>query len=122
VVRGSILSLRQTEFVDAARALGASNGRIMLRHLLPNFLGPVIVYETLRIPEYIVLEATLSFIGLGVNPPTPSWGLMINEGAQAMRSHPHLALYPAITLSLALMAFNFLGDGLRDALDPRMRR
>ncbi len=121
MVRGSILSLRETEFILAARALGATDQRIIVRHLVPNFLGPVIVYETLRIPEYILLEATLSFIGLGVSAPTPSWGLMINEGAQAMRSYPHLVLFPAITLSLTLMAFNLVGDGLRDALDPRMR-
>lgn len=121
LVRASILALKETEFIEAAHSLGASDIRIMARHLAPNFLGPVIVAETLNIPNYILLEAILSFIGLGVNPPTPSWGLMINEGANAMRSYPHLALFPAITLSATLMAFNFLGDGLRDALDPRMR-
>ncbi len=121
LVRGSVLALKEMEFIEAAHSLGASDIRIMARHLAPNFLGPVIVAETLNIPNYILLEAILSFIGLGVNPPTPSWGMMISEGANAMRSYPHLALFPAITLSTTLLAFNFLGDGLRDALDPHMR-
>lgn len=121
LVRGLVLSLKEQEFVNAARALGASDRRIILRHLLPNFLGPVIVAETLNIPTYILFEAFLSFIGLGVNPPVPSWGAMINEGVQAMRSSPHLVLFPSLTMVLALLSFNFLGDGLRDALDPRMR-
>ena len=121
LVRGIVLSLKEQEFVSAARALGASDRRIILRHLLPNFLGPVIVAETLNIPTYILFEAFLSFIGLGVNPPVPSWGAMINEGVQVMRSSPHLVLFPSLTLVLALLSFNFLGDGLRDALDPRTR-
>ncbi len=121
LVRGSILGLKETEFVEAARSVGASDFRLMARHLAPNFLGPVIVAETLNIPNYIILEAVLSFLGLGVNPPTPSWGVMISEGVRAMRSYPYLALFPAATLSITLLAFNFLGDGLRDALDPHMR-
>ncbi|MBI4282542.1 MAG: ABC transporter permease [Chloroflexi bacterium] len=121
LVRGQILSLKEREFVDAARAVGAGHMRIMTVHLLPNFLGPVIVAETLNIPTYILFEAFLSFIGLGVNPPMPSWGSMINEGIRGVRSYPHLVLFPSIALSLTLLAFNFLGDGLRDALDPRMR-
>ncbi|MBI4298662.1 MAG: ABC transporter permease [Chloroflexi bacterium] len=121
LVRGMILSLKEQQFVEAALVAGASDFRIMSRHLLPNFLGPVIVAETLNIPNYIIIEAFLSFIGLGVNPPMPSWGGMISEGFRGMRSYPHLVLFPAMALSITLLAFNFLGDGLRDALDPRMR-
>jgi len=93
----------------------------MMKHMLPNLIGPCIVAVTLQIPRYITFEAFLSFIGLGVNPPTPSWGMMISEGYKAIRSYPHLALYPGIALAITMMAFNFLGDGLRDALDPRMK-
>ena len=121
LVRGSILALREAEFIQAAHAVGASDLRIMTRQLAPNYLGPVIVAETLNVPNYIILESVLSYQGLGVNPPTPSWGMMISEGVQVMRSYPHLALFPAITLSVTLLAFNFVGDGLRDAFDPRMR-
>ena len=121
LVRGMVLGLKEQDFVDAAHALGASDRRIVVRHLLPNFLGPVIILETLNVPTYILTEAFLSFIGLGVNPPTPSWGGMISEGFRGLRSYPHLVLYPSAALSITLLAFNFLGDGLRDALDPRMR-
>jgi len=120
-MRGQVLSLREKEFVEAARSIGASNLRIMFRHILPNAIGPLIVLETLAIPNYIAYEAFLSFIGLGVNPPTPSWGMMISDGARVIRSYPHLALFPGIALAITMFAFNFLGDGLRDALDPRMR-
>jgi len=119
IARGQVLSYKQMEFVEAAKALGANNTRIMFKHLLPNILGPLIVAETLAIPGYIFTEAFLSFIGLGVNAPTPSWGIMIQEGAQALRSYPNQVLVPAIALSLTTLAFNFLGDGLRDAFDPR---
>jgi len=108
-------------FVVAARSLGARPQRIIFKHLLPNILGPCIVQETLQIPGYILTEAFLSFIGLGVNPPTPSWGIMIQEGYQALRSYPHVPFAPAGALALTVLAFNFLGDGLRDAFDPRMR-
>lgn len=121
LVRGIILSLKEREFIQAAQALGASDLRIIGVHLLPNTLGPIIVAETLNIPSYILLEAFLSFIGLGVNPPTPSWGGMINDGVASMRSYPHQVLAPAGALSLSLLAFNFLGDALRDALEPKMR-
>jgi len=121
LTRGQILSLRETEFIVAARAVGAKTPRIMGRHILPNILGPIIVAETLTIPNYIRTEAFLSFIGLGVNPPTPSWGAMINDGRGVLVSYPHQALFPALMLFLIMFAFNFLGDGLRDALDPRMR-
>jgi oligopeptide transport system permease protein len=95
--------------------------RIVFRHLLPNILGPCIVAETMAIPGYIFTESFLSFIGLGVNAPTPSWGIMINEGYRAMRAHPHVLIFPALALMLTTLAFNFLGDGLRDAFDPRMK-
>jgi oligopeptide transport system permease protein len=121
IARGMALSLREKEFVEAARATGNSNFQIMIKHILPNLIGPCIVAVTLQIPRYITFEAFLSFIGLGVNPPTASWGMMISEGYKAIRSYPHLALYPGIALAITMMAFNFLGDGLRDALDPRMK-
>jgi len=120
LARGQVLSYKRMEFVEAARAIGANDTRIMFKHLLPNILGPLIVSETLSIPTWIFLEAFLSFIGLGVNAPTPSWGIMISEGVQALRSYPNQILFPAIALSLTTLAFNFLGDGLRDAFDPRM--
>lgn len=121
LVRGQVLSVREKEYVEAAASLGASRGRIVSRHILPNILGVLIVSETLAIPTYISYEAFLSFIGLGVNPPTPSWGGMISEGARSIQSYPNQALFPALALFLVIFAFNFLGDGLRDALDPRMR-
>jgi len=121
IARGMALSLREKEFVEAARATGNSNIQIMMKHILPNLIGPCVVAVTLRIPRFITFEAFLSFIGLGVNPPIPSWGMMISEGYTAIRSNPHLALYPGIALAITMMAFNFLGDGLRDALDPRMK-
>ena len=120
-MRGQVLSLREKEYVEAARCLGANNLTIMFRHILPNAIGPLIVLETLAIPGYISYEAFLSFIGLGVNPPTPSWGIMISDGARLIRSYPHTALFPGAALAITMFAFNFLGDGLRDALDPRMR-
>ncbi len=121
LTRGQVLSVREKEFVEAARSIGSSNRQIMIRHIFPNIVGPIIVAETLAIPAYISYEAFLSFIGLGVNPPTPSWGIMIADGAKSIRSYPHIVLFPAIALALTMFAFNFLGDGLRDALDPRMR-
>lgn len=121
LARGQVLSVRNQEYITAANALGAPTRQIMWRHVLPNILGPLIVSETLTIPRYISYEAFLSFIGLGVNPPTPSWGAMISEGAGSIRDYPNQALFPALALFLIMFAFNFLGDGLRDALDPRMR-
>lgn len=121
LVRGQFLSLREKEFVEAARMIGARDVSIITRHLLPNSLGPIIVAVTLGIPGLIMTEATLSFIGLGVPPPFPSWGQMLNEGWRAIRADPHLIFFPALQLSLTMLAFNFLGDGLRDALDPQMR-
>ncbi|MEA3337819.1 MAG: ABC transporter permease [Chloroflexota bacterium] len=121
ITRGQVLSYKNKEFVEAAQMVGASDMRIIFRHLLPNVLGPCIVYETMAIPGYIALEAFLSFIGLGINPPRPSWGNMISEGAPALRSYPHYIVLPSVALTVTILAFNFLGDGLRDAFDPRLR-
>jgi oligopeptide transport system permease protein len=121
LTRGQVLSIREKEFIEAAHTIGASNLRIMFRHILPNIVGPLVVAETLAIPGYISLEAFLSFIGLGVTPPTPSWGSMISDGSRAIRTYPNQALFPALALAITMFAFNFLGDGLRDALDPRLR-
>jgi oligopeptide transport system permease protein len=118
LTRGQVLSVRGRDFIDAARTIGAGDSRIMFKHILPNILGPLIVAETLAIPAYIATEAFLSFIGLGVNPPTPSWGIMIAEGSQQLRTYPNQALFPALALAITMFAFNFLGDGLRDAADP----
>ncbi len=121
LARGQILSLKEKEFIEAARSMGANDLQIMTRHILPNIIGPLIVSETLAIPTYINFEAFLSFIGLGVNPPTPSWGSMIADGSASIRTYPNQAVFPALALAITMFAFNFLGDGLRDALDPRMK-
>lgn len=121
IARGQTLSLKEKEFVEAAKSVGARPQRIVFKQILPNILGPCLVQETLQIPGYILTEAFLSFIGLGVNAPTPSWGIMINEAFQGLRSHPHALVPPAVALTLTVLAFNFLGDGLRDAFDPRLR-
>ena len=121
IARGQVLSLREKEFVEAAKAIGAADMRIVFKHIMPNILGPLIVFESLAIPGYIFLEAFLSFIGLGVDPPTPSWGIMISETAQSLRSYPNQLLVPAVALTLTTLAFNFLGDGLRDAFDPKLQ-
>jgi len=121
LTRGQILSLREKEFIEAARSIGTFDIRIMTRHVLPNILGPIVVSQTLTIPNYIATEAFLSFIGLGVLRPTPSWGAMIVDGAGAIRTYPHQAIFPALALAITMFAFNFLGDGLRDALDPRLQ-
>jgi len=122
LVRGQALSLREREFVEAGRAAGAKPFKMLFGHIMPNAMGPIIVQATLGIPAAILFEAFLSFLGVGVQPPTPSWGSMANEGVQAIQYAPHIVIAPSIALSLTLMAFNFLGDGLRDALDPRSRR
>lgn len=121
LTRGQILSLKEKEFIEAARSIGSKDLRIMVKHVLPNVIGPVIVAETLAIPSYIATEAFLSFIGLGVQRPTPSWGSMIADGAAAIRTYPNQAIFPALALAVIMFAFNFLGDGLRDALDPRLK-
>jgi oligopeptide transport system permease protein len=119
IVRGQVLTLKQQAFIEAAVTLGLSRRRIILRHLVPNVLGPIIIYTTLTIPSVMLLEAFLSFLGLGVQPPMSSWGLLINEGADAMEEYPWMLIFPGLFLSAALFALNFLGDGLRDALDPK---
>lgn len=121
LVRGQMLSLKETEFVEAARAIGVTDRRIVTRHLLPNGIGPVIVAVTLGIPGAILAEATLAYIGVGVQPPRASWGSLIAEGQKFIRSEPHLVVFPAIFIALALIGFTFLGDGLRDALDPKLK-
>lgn len=121
LTRGQVLSVREKEYIEAARSIGTDRFTIIREHVFPNILGPIVVAETLTIPVYISYEAFLSFIGLGVNPPTPSWGAMISDGAEAIATYPNQALFPALALFFVMFAFNFLGDGLRDALDPRMR-
>ena len=118
IVRGQVLSLKAQVFVEAARALGAGDAAILGRHIVPNTLGPVIVYATLTVPAVILQEAFLSFLGLGVQPPDASWGTLVADGARVLAIFPWLVSFPGIALSLTLLAFNFLGDGLRDALDP----
>lgn len=119
IMRSQVQSLRQQEFVEAAISLGLSPATIVRRHLIPNALGPIIVYTTLTIPSVMLLEAFLSFLGLGVQPPQTSWGLLISYGAESMEEYPWLLLYPGIAMTLTLFSLNFLGDGLRDALDVR---
>lgn len=121
LVRGEVLTITQQDYIAAARVSGTPSYKIITRHLVPNSMGPVIVNATFSIPGAIFTEAFLSFVGVGLRPPTASWGLMIDDGYQAIFAYPHQVLAPAVAISLATLAFNFLGDGLRDALDPRRR-
>ena len=121
LVRAQVLSVREREFVEAARGLGASDLRIILRHILPNIIQPVIVQAAIGMAGAILAEATMSFLGLGVPPPTASWGSMLNDARSHLFDAPHLVLFPAVTVMLAVLAFNFIGDALRDVLDPRSR-
>lgn len=121
IVRGQTLSVKKKEFIEAAHAVGVSNIVIIFRHIIPNVMGPVIVYMTLTIPQVILTESFLSFLGLGVQEPMTSWGVLISEGARQMESAPWLLIFPAIFLAVTLFCFNFIGDGLRDALDPKDR-
>jgi peptide/nickel transport system permease protein len=121
VLRASILQVKETEYVEAARALGASNRRIIFRHILPNTIQPVIVYTTLFIGAAVLSEAALSFLGVGVQRPTPAWGLMVAEGRRSLATYPHMLFVPAIALSVLVTAAVFVGDGLRDALDPKLK-
>jgi oligopeptide transport system permease protein len=121
IVRGQTLSLKTTLFVEAARVAGSSGAQIIRRHIVPNLLGVVVVYVTLTIPQVILVESFLSFLGLGVQPPATSWGVLVNEGAQEMETAPWLLIFPASMLAVTLFCFNFIGDGLRDALDPKDR-
>ena len=122
IVRGQILSLKSQDYVAAARTMGAGTPRILVKHLLPNSIGPIIVTLTMLIPSAIFIESFMSFIGLGVTPPLASWGTLTSDAVETMRAYPHQLFFPAAAISLTMFAFNFLGDGLRDALDPRLRQ
>ena len=119
IVRGQVLAVKQQPFIKAASVLGFSHTRIIARHIIPNVVGPVIVYTTLTIPRVMLLESFLSFLGLGIQPPMSSWGLLIRDGAKMLETYPWMLIFPGLVLSIPLFALNFLGDGLRDALDPR---
>jgi oligopeptide transport system permease protein len=119
IVRGQILTIKRMEYIEAARALGLKTNRIIFRHMIPNVLGPVIVYTTLTIPAVMLLEAFLCFLGLGVQPPMSSLGVLIKEGSEKMEEFPWMLVYPGLVFSMTLFSLNFLGDGLRDALDVR---
>ena len=121
LTRGQVLSVKEKEYIEASRAVGVRNRRIISKHVLPNVMGPIVVAVTLDIPRFIATEAFLSFIGLGVQRPTPSWGSMIADGSAAIRTYPNQAIFPAMALAVIMFAFNFVGDGLRDALDPRLK-
>lgn len=122
IVRGSTLSVRKLEYIDAVKALGASDARIIFKHILPNVLSPIIVQATLRIATAVLTASGLSFLGLGAQPPTPEWGAMLSEGRAYMHQAPHLVLFPGVMIVLFVLAFNVFGDGLRDALDPKMKK
>ena len=122
LVRAQVLTIKEREHVEAARTLGATSPRIVRVHIMPHVMAPVIIAIAFGVPGAIMLEASLSFLGIGVNPPTPSWGLMISSGITNMRSHPYMLISPALALGVTLLAFTFLGDGLRDAMDPHMKR
>ncbi len=122
IIRGQVLSIREKEYIDSAIMTGVSKWRIITRHVIPNTIGPIIVYTTLTIPDVILLESFLSFLGLGIQPPMCSWGLLINYGVETMEEFPWLLIFPGIALSVTLFSLNFLGDGLRDALDPKSTR
>ncbi len=121
VVRSAILTVKGQDYIEAARACGMRGGRIILRHILPNAMGPIIVQATLNIARTILGISSLSFVGLGISPPTPEWGSMLSEGKTMMRYYPHLILIPGAAIALAVMSLNLIGDGLRDALDPRLK-
>lgn len=121
LTRGQLLQLKEREFVEAARAIGATPMRIMTKHLLPNSLAPLLVSAAFTVPAYIIFEATLSFLGVGIKPPTPSWGSMVNDGFASFTSNPWGVLLPSLCISIVMLAFTFVGDGVRDALDPRMK-
>ncbi len=122
LVRGQVLQMKEKEFIEAARSIGAPPRRIMLRHLFPNLLAPVIVALAFAVPSAMLTESTLSFIGVGIRPPTASWGVMINEGFQQFSASPWSIMFPSISIAIVMLSFTFVGDGLRDALDPRMQQ
>jgi oligopeptide transport system permease protein len=119
--RAQVMAIKEKDYVDAARGLGAGFARLLSRHILPNALTPIVVAVTFGIPEAIFTEAALSFIGVGINPPTPSWGQMVGEGQQFIRSYWHLCVFPSIAIAITMLSFTFFGDGVRDALDPKMK-
>lgn len=121
IVRGQTLSLKRREFIEAAQACGVSNRRIVLRHIIPNVVGPVVVFMTLLVPKVILFESFLSFLGLGVQEPMTSWGVLISDGARQMEAYPWMLIFPALFLAMTLLCLNFIGDGIRDALDPKDR-
>jgi len=122
VSRSMVLSLKELEFVQGASALGASHGRVLFRHILPNSVSPLLVFSSMQVATAILLAAILSFLGLGVQPPTPEWGKMVSDGRAYLMEAPHVSLFPGLAIFVAVMGFNCLGDGLRDALDPRVGR
>jgi len=122
LVRGQVLSIKEKEYIEAARSSGSSPLKLILKHMLPNSLGPIIVTLTFGIPNAIFLEAVLSFLGVGIQPPQPTWGQMVADGTEAIYANPTSVVFPALAIGFTLLAFSFIGDGLRDALDPRMRR
>jgi oligopeptide transport system permease protein len=121
IVRGQTISIRRREFIEAAEASGVSRWRIITRHIIPNCLGPVVVYVTLTVPQVILLESFISFLGMGVQEPASSWGTLVSEGAEVMEIAPWALFGPALMLAVTLLCLNFIGDGLRDALDPKDR-
>jgi peptide/nickel transport system permease protein len=121
LARGSVLTVKETEFIEAVRAVGGTTRRVLLRHILPNIAAPLFVMASLYMASAILTAAGLSFLGLGAQPPVPEWGAMLSRGREYLRSAPHIATYPGIAIFIAVMGFNFLGDGLRDALDPRLK-
>jgi peptide/nickel transport system permease protein len=122
VVRGSTLTIKKLEYIDAVKALGASDLRVIVKHILPNVLSPIIVQATLRIAIAILVASSLSFLGLGAQPPSPEWGRMLSDGRNYMFDYPHVALFPGLAIALVVLAFNLFGDGLRDALDPKTKK
>ncbi len=122
IVRGSVLSIRNQEFVEAAKAVGSSDLRIILKHIIPNCLAPIIVQATLGVAIAILTAAGLSFIGLGIQPPIPEWGAMLSGGREYIRDYAYMTVFPGLAIMITILALNFLGDGLRDALDPKLKR
>lgn len=122
IVRGSVLTLQGQEFVEAARAVGSSDWRIIMKHIIPNSMAPIIVQSTLGVASAILNAAGLSFIGLGIQPPTPEWGAMLSGGRSYIRDYPYMTLFPGLAIMITILALNFVGDGLRDALDPKLKR
>jgi peptide/nickel transport system permease protein len=121
LMRGSVLAVKENEYIMAAKAIGCPENRLIMLHLLPNCIAPIIVYSTLQIATSILAEASLSFLGIGAQPPQPSWGSMVNEGRSYLRASPHVSTFPGLAIMLVVLGFNLFGDGLRDALDPRLR-